>query len=190
MISKTQGGAGLHGPIIHDKVGWRFLHPGEGAALFGFPRDFHISHIFIESWERIGNSIPITLTVLGAGRVQNVFHALQSIQKSQGQTHHDIIGDGISPCNIHEEQQKVLNDCVIFPNPLIQARANHESHYHIGQIFIILPSGRTITHEATFHTTGEQISDLVAGKIGKNGNPRIVHIMFQGHIIKPIKNLA
>eukprot|EP00973_Karenia_brevis_P047621 6609549-Karenia_brevis.AAC.1 len=82
MLSKAQGGAGLHGPTIHDKSGWRFLHPGEGAALFGFPRDFHISHNFIESWERIGSSTPITLTILGAGRVQNLFHALQGIQKS------------------------------------------------------------------------------------------------------------
>eukprot|EP00973_Karenia_brevis_P012554 1704482-Karenia_brevis.AAC.1 len=74
MISKHEGGAGLHGPIVQEKSGWRFLHPGEGAALFGIPRDFHISHIFTESCERIGNSIPVTLTVLGAGRLQNAVH--------------------------------------------------------------------------------------------------------------------
>eukprot|EP00973_Karenia_brevis_P018891 2590022-Karenia_brevis.AAC.1 len=143
MLSKSLGGAGFHGPIIHDKSGWRFLHPGEGASLFAIPRDIHLSPYFIESWERIGNSIPIILTMLGACRVQNVVHALQSIHKSHGQSPHGIINDGISPCNIHYEQQKVLNDCVTFPNPSAQEKTNHANPCCSDQVFIVLPTGKT-----------------------------------------------
>eukprot|EP00973_Karenia_brevis_P079783 11070574-Karenia_brevis.AAC.1 len=79
MISKHEGGAGLHGPIIQESTGWRFMHPREGAALVAIPRNFYMSHLFAEAWVRIGNAIPVTLTILGAGRVQSAAHAIQNI---------------------------------------------------------------------------------------------------------------
>eukprot|EP00973_Karenia_brevis_P054203 7530514-Karenia_brevis.AAC.1 len=61
------------------------------------PRYFHISHVFTEPLERIGNSIPVTLTVLGAGRLQNAVHAMQSIQKSQVRNQSEIPCEDIPP---------------------------------------------------------------------------------------------